>query len=204
MSISKSAVVGAIGWIGMAAVMLFAIMRWVGPHGLIPPRLLVFAAVAFSINGLLGIPFVRFAFLCRSSLGFGALFGLVIGTRYVLDAFWPTSNYIARSIDTSVAVIWIAFLAGVWGAWKSAHVRTGALVAMTASITGWIVSLGVFAFIALRQSTFILTSLTSDDEILAVSLILVAVAAVMGTTGAMFGRGLRGFVPQRLQTDHPR
>src|SRR5438067_572668 len=107
-----------------------------------------------------------------------------IATSFVISTAADTDSLWDAIILKTMAV----FHVSVNGRFSAVHRgRTGALVRMTASITGWIVSLGVAASIALRQSTSILTSLTSDDEILAVSLILVAVAAVMGTTGAMFG-----------------
>jgi hypothetical protein len=184
--------------------LLVTILRWAGPHGPIPVKLLIAAALVLSVNGLGALPSIRFAFLWRNTVGFGALFGFVIGAKYMLDAFWPTGNYVDRSVDVSVAVVWIAFFAGFWGAWVSARVRTGTLLAMVASTMGWVMSVVVAAFIGIVQSpATLIGALTSDDEVLGLSLILIAVAAVLGTIGAMLGKGFRTLVPHRTRLARP-
>jgi hypothetical protein len=94
----------------------------------------------------------------------------------------------------SQAVIAVLIAAGTWGGWRSCSARVGALVAMAGSVIGSTISLAVYI------PLFLATILRNDPdpgEALVVPAILMAVAAVVGTVGGMFGKGAVGLLVGR-------
>ena len=178
-------------WLAGAGIALGGLLLWAGPGKVTPVSVLVLLAWILAINSVAAIRTMNVHWLLQTSWLFGVLVGTALGTRYALDAAMPTANPVLRSSIMSQTVIVVLLAAGMWGGWRSCSARVGALVAMTGSVIGSIISLAVYV------PLFFTTILRNDrdpGEALVVPAILIAVAAVIGTVGGMFGKGAAGLV----------
>ncbi len=129
--------------------------------------------------------------------------GLAVGLRYVVDVLMPVADYSGRAAAFSGAMMAVSLAAGFSGSWQTGRVRIGALVAMITSVVASLLSLAIVAAITLVSFDTLVRNDPDPGEVFIVPAILLAVGAVMGTVGGMFGRGLRGIVrawPRGLTT----
>jgi hypothetical protein len=181
-------------WLAGAGAALGGLLLWAGPDKVTPVSALVVLAWVLAINSVVAIRSISLRRLLQTSWLFGVLVGTSLGARYVLDAALPTANPVPRSSIMSQAVIAVLIAAGTWGGWRSCSARVGALVAMAGSVIGSTISLAVYI------PLFFATILRNDPdpgEALVVPAILMAVAAVVGTVGGMFGKGAVGLLVGR-------
>jgi hypothetical protein len=181
-------------WLAGAGTAFGGLLLWAGPDKVTPVSALVVLAWVLAINSVVAIRSISLRWLLQTSWLFGVLVGTSLGARYVLDAALPTANPVLRSSIMSQAVIAVLIAAGMWGGWRSCSARVGALVAMAGSVIGSTISLAVYI------PLFFATILRNDPdpgEALVVPAILMAVAAVVGTVGGMFGKGAVGLLVGR-------
>ena len=88
-----------------------------------------------------------------------------------------------------LAIAMLLIAAGCHGAWRTGHARSGILTAMMSST---LVVAPVFLIVALRQST-------SAEAVAPFAML--AIATLLGTVGAMVGKGLRGLRPRIVSTN---
>lgn len=135
-------------------------------------------------------------FLARSSVAWGVLLGIATTIRFLFDAFAPVSSYVARADLSTWSHVGICLCAGFWSAWRSGHVRTGTLVALSASIVNAVFSIGAtIAIVAIWHDTRTLRAIDQAgglDESFVLPVMIVPVIALIGTVGAVFGKALAG------------
>lgn len=104
-------------------------------------------------------------------------------------AGWPELHEPRRFLF-GLAIAMLLIAAGCHGAWRTGQARSGILTAMTA---GLLVVAPVFVIVALRQTT--------SAEVVA-PFAMLAIATLLGTVGAMTGKGLHGLRP-RISLPNP-
>src|SRR5215210_38813 len=186
------------GWMiaggAVLSTLVLSVVR-TAPGPPLPTRVLVVVAAALMINGAIGLRSTNTQLLWHVSRFWGLLLGLALAFRMLFDTFVPTTNYQPRATVLSIAAITTLIAAGFCGAWRSGHVRTGALAAITASVIGSGISLVALAVLAAF-------SLETNDpggpaDAFGVALRLLAIGSVVGTIGGMLGRGLGGIAEKR-------
>jgi hypothetical protein len=205
---SPRAVLGGVAWIACGAYLLFVAMDTVliGNYGRgFLGTLILVGELAVVLNAMGALRSIRLAALGRNALVFGVVIGLLLGTRFVLDVFARPNPFstIGRDIEIGEVLLGILLAAGIWGGWRLAQFRAGVLVALAAGAIGWIVSLVVIAGVALYVPGQFTEIFIRHEDVWSLGRDVVGAAAVLGTTGAMFARGLQGFALDRRQIARP-
>jgi hypothetical protein len=201
------------GSLALAAIIALLIRSNFGPPP--PPGLAIAAPVAVAL-GLAGLASLRsradLGVLWRAGLAWGALLATVMLVRLLLETFAPIDpldRFLAQSrADYSefdyprrwlpaVAAAMVFMAAGFRTAWRTGQVAKGTLAAMIASATGSLayITLVVLASMLPMGSQDPLGNTPRDLQYFGnvpagLAPVLLMFSAVLGTVGAMFGRGL--------------
>jgi hypothetical protein len=134
------------------------------------------------------------SFLFRASWAWGALLGAALVIRYLFDTFVPPTDYKMRATILTYAVFAACLLTGGHAAWRGRSMRAGILISISAATIGALISIvgsGVMLAIwhdptldAWRRSGGL------DEAFIDVPLKIVAIGAILGSGGALFGKGM--------------
>jgi len=135
------------------------------------------------------------SFLFRASWAWGALVGAALVLRYMLDTFAPPTDYKLRAAILTYGVFAACLLAGSNAAWRGRSVRAGILISITAATIGALISLvGSGVMLAIWHDPATLDAWRRsgglDEAFLDVPLKIVAIGAILGSGGALFGKGM--------------
>jgi hypothetical protein len=210
-------------WLTLAVVVLAAVLFLLVRSDFRPPvPLAVFASVA-AVLGMSGLTVMRstadVGTLWRASRVFGVLCSAVFMLRMLVDTVAPrdvVEAFLAQSRGTysefndprrwllGAALAMIFVVSGFWGAWRTGDVRHGTVAAMATSVIGSVLTLAIVA-LGMALSLMIGAGVAAafafqGGGIPMAPPILVMISAVLGTIGAMFGRGLGGTRREKAST----
>ena len=189
----------AIAWVSGGIVTLSLVIFVLIRSGFAPPFAPSIAIAMASVPALAAITSLRtlagLGFLWRAALVWAAALAATIVVRFAADWIAPPDVerlFIAqarapfpelhepRRFLFGLAIALLLIAAGCHGAWRTSDARRGILTAMVA---GLIVVAPVFAVLALSRTT--------SPELVA-PFAMLSIATVLGTIGALFGKGLSG------------
>jgi hypothetical protein len=142
--------------------------------------------------------------LWRASWPWATVVGALCTGRVLLDAFAPPIDWGPRSTFSTFSAIATYLLAGVWSAWRTQHVRTGALVAVAAHVCGEALAIAVtlvLYFGVIRYDVRMLDTfqrIGGFDETLGLPLLLLPIVAALGSAGGVLGKMLGRTVRRRV------
>jgi hypothetical protein len=127
----------------------------------------------------------------------GALVGAILVTRYLFDSLSPV-HYTPGVIHPRSAIMSDALMAtfafgAFWRAWRSGHIRSGVLVALSMGVLGGVLSsAGSLACLTIWHDPATMWAIQNsgglDEALWGVPLLLIPIGLVTGTTGAIAGR----------------
>ena len=141
------------------------------------------------------------SFLLRASWPWGAVLGAALVIRYLFDTLVPPTDYRMRAAALTYTVMTACLLAGFRGAWRTRSMRAGALTSFSAAAMGALFSIvGTGLMLAVWHDPATLDAWRRsgglDEAFIDVPLKLIALGAVIGTLGAVLGKGVaRGLAP---------
>jgi hypothetical protein len=135
------------------------------------------------------------SFLVRASRPWGALLGAALVIRNLFDTFVPPADYKMRATILTYAVFAACLLAGGHAAWQRRSMRAGVLISMSAATIGALISIvGSGVMLAVWHDSATLDAWRRsgglDEAFIDVPLKLVAIGAILGSGGALFGKGM--------------
>jgi hypothetical protein len=135
------------------------------------------------------------SFVVRASWAWGALVGAALVIRYFFDTFVPPADYRLRAAILTYGVFAACFLTGSNAAWRGSSVRAGILISISAATIGALISIvGSGVMLALWHDPATLDAWRRsgglDEAFIDVPLKIVAIGAILGSAGALFGKGM--------------
>ena len=133
----------------------------------------------------------------RASWPFGVLVGATLVVRYVFDTLDPvryTPGVVhPRSRIMSQMLVGILALSALRGAWRTTHLRAGVLIAVVTAVIGGVISvIGTVALLAIWHDPATLTAWDTsgglDEALVGVPMLMIPIALVSGTVGAIAGK----------------
>jgi hypothetical protein len=135
------------------------------------------------------------SFLFRASWAWGALLGAALVIRYLFDTFVPPTDYQMRATILTYAVFAACLLTGGSAAWRARSMRAGILISISAATIGALISIvGSGAMLAIWHDPTTLDAWRRsgglEEAFIDVPLKIVAIGAILGSGGALFGKGM--------------
>jgi hypothetical protein len=137
------------------------------------------------------------SYVLRKAWMWGALVGAILITRYLFDTLAPV-RYTAGVVHPRSAIMSYSLMATLglcagWQAWRSGHLRSGVLVALTTAVFGGALSAaGTVACLAIWHDPETLQAVQGSgglaEALWGVPLLLVPIGIITGATGALAGR----------------
>ena len=198
-------------WIGAALAAAGVLLLMLARTNWGPPRVpLVFVqlgAAGLAVCAATALrPAIEDGLLWRVGMIWGALFAAAIAVRMLFDLVAPldversflSSHVPDRGVILGAGIAVIFLAAGFAGAWRSGRVRAGTLTAMASSAIGStitvIVATVVFEFLFAVRRPGTPAQVFSIANGIQAPLVVLMFSTVLGTIGAMFGRGLSGLL----------
>jgi len=135
------------------------------------------------------------SFLFRASWSWGAVVGGALVIRYLFDTLVPVTDYRMRAATLSYTIIGACLFTGFSTAWRTRSMRVGVLVSFSAATLGALFSIvGAGVMLAIWHAPAELDRAQNSgglrEGFIDVPLIVVALGVVLGTAGALLGKGL--------------
>lgn len=135
------------------------------------------------------------SFLFRASRAWGAFLGAALVIRYLFDVFVPPADYTMRATILTYAVFAACSLTGINAAWLGRSVRAGILISISAATIGALISIvGSGVMLAVWHDPATLDAWRRSgglrEAFIDVPLKIVAIGAILGAGGALFGKGM--------------
>ena len=181
-------------WLAGAGAALGGLLLWAGPDKVTPVSVLVVLAWVLASQQRRSDTEHKPALVVADKLAVRRAGWHVSGRSVCTRCRAAHGESCIEIVDHVPGCNCVLMAAGTWGGWRSCSARVGALVAMAGSVIGSTISLAVYI------PLFFATILRNDPdpgEALVVPAILMAVAAVVGTVGGMFGKGAVGLLVGR-------
>jgi len=133
------------------------------------------------------------SFLMRSSWRWGALLGIALVVRYLLDTLVPPADYFLRATVLTYTIFAASLGASFSAAWRTRTIRTGVLIAVSAAVIGGLLSIvGTAVMLAIWHDPVTLQAWRSsgglDEAFIDVPLKIIAIGGVIGLAGAVLGK----------------
>ena len=140
------------------------------------------------------------SFLFRTSWGWGAVVGMALVIRYLLDTLAPVTDYRIRATTLTYTIIGACLLAGFSTAWRTRSIRAGVLTSFSAATIGALLSIvGTGVMLAIWHDPATLDEWRNsgglDEAFIDVPLKVVAIGAAMGSAGALLGKAVAKGLP---------
>lgn len=135
------------------------------------------------------------SFLFRASGAWGAFLGAALVIRYLFDTLVPPTDYKMRATILTYTVIAACLLTGGNAAWQGRSMRAGILISISAATIGALISIvGSGVMLAIWHDPATLDAWRRsgglDEALIDVPLKIVAIGAILGSGGALFGKGM--------------
>ena len=130
----------------------------------------------------------------QASWVWGVVLGAALVIRYAFDTLVPVTDYLLRASILTYTIFGVCLFAGFSMAWRTRSVRAGVLATCGAATIGAVLSIVAAAvLLAIWHDPATLNAWRNsgglDEAFIDVPLKLVAVGAVIGTVGALVGKG---------------
>ncbi len=138
-----------------------------------------------------------FGYVVRAAWMWGALVAAILVTRDLLDMLLPIHYTPGVAAPRSTIMSWgliATFVCGAaWHAWRTGHLRSGLLVAMTtAAIGGVLASAGTVVCLAIWHDPATMRAIQDsgglDEALWGVPLLLIPIGFIAGAQGALVGK----------------
>jgi hypothetical protein len=128
-------------------------------------------------------------------VGTGALLGAALVIRYLFDTFVPPTDYKMRATILTYAVFAACMLTGGNAAWRGRSMRAAIIISISAATIGALISIvGSGVMLAIWHDPVTLDAWRRsgglDEAFIDVPLKIVAIGAILGSGGALFGEGM--------------
>jgi hypothetical protein len=135
------------------------------------------------------------SFLFRACWAWGALLGAALVIRYLFDTFVPPTDYTTRATILTYAVFAACLLTGGQCAWRGRSMRAGILISICAATIGALISIvGSSVMLTIWHGPATLEAWRRsgglDEAFIDMPLKIVAIGAILGSGGALFGKGM--------------